>query len=173
MRRGARVQTGSHATVGARWTACTICASTLIHCARAHHARPQVQHPTRGLFLRSFLCQRSRTLLPDSPADAHNPAASAAGVAANGAAPGQAKGGGTIADSLDFLLSNFVEMNKLWVRMQHQVRQLPQCGDCASSCASKHTHRHRMQFISTVAASMTGASTHELQREPLAGRQRT
>jgi hypothetical protein len=25
-------------------------------------------------------------------------------------------------DSLDFLLSIFVEMNKLWVRLQHQVR---------------------------------------------------
>ncbi len=23
-------------------------------------------------------------------------------------------------DAIDFLLSNFVEMNKLWVRMQHQ-----------------------------------------------------
>ena len=29
---------------------------------------------------------------------------------------------GTLSDSLDFLLSNFIEMNKLWVRMQHQVR---------------------------------------------------
>ena len=27
---------------------------------------------------------------------------------------------GTLSDSLDFLLSNFIEMNKLWVRMQHQ-----------------------------------------------------
>lgn len=29
--------------------------------------------------------------------------------------------GGSVTDALDFLLSNFVEMNKLWVRMQHQV----------------------------------------------------
>ena len=28
--------------------------------------------------------------------------------------------GGCITDALDFLLSNFTEMNKLWVRMQHQ-----------------------------------------------------
>jgi Vacuolar protein sorting-associated protein 35 len=29
--------------------------------------------------------------------------------------------GGNINDALEFLLQNFTEMNKLWVRMQHQV----------------------------------------------------
>ena len=62
-----------------------------------------VQHPTRGLFLRSYLCQRSKGLLPDT------------GSAYEGE-------GGDIHDAVDFLLSNFIEMNKLWVRMQHQVR---------------------------------------------------
>ena len=28
--------------------------------------------------------------------------------------------GGTVHDSIDFILLNFSEMNKLWVRMQHQ-----------------------------------------------------
>ena len=28
--------------------------------------------------------------------------------------------GGSITDAVDFLLVNFTEMNKLWVRMQHQ-----------------------------------------------------
>jgi hypothetical protein len=60
-----------------------------------------VQHPTRGLFLRAYLCQRSRGLLPD------------AGSPYEGA-------GGDIHDAVDFLLTNFIEMNKLWVRMQHQ-----------------------------------------------------
>mmetsp|Transcript_10243 Transcript_10243/g.17835 ORF Transcript_10243/g.17835 Transcript_10243/m.17835 type:complete len:833 (-) Transcript_10243:476-2974(-) len=60
-----------------------------------------VQHPTRGLFLRAYLCQRSRTVLPDTGSAYEGP-------------------GGTVTDALDFLLSNFVEMNKLWVRMQHQ-----------------------------------------------------
>ena len=60
-----------------------------------------VQHPTRGLFLRSYLCQRSKGLLPDT------------GSAYEGE-------GGNIHDAVDFLLSNFIEMNKLWVRMQHQ-----------------------------------------------------
>ena len=29
--------------------------------------------------------------------------------------------GGTVEDAVEFLLQNFTEMNKLWVRMQHQV----------------------------------------------------
>eukprot|EP00882_Tetradesmus_deserticola_P010497 GHRQ01011088.1.p1 GENE.GHRQ01011088.1~~GHRQ01011088.1.p1 ORF type:complete len:692 (+),score=352.67 GHRQ01011088.1:265-2340(+) len=60
-----------------------------------------VQHPTRGLFLRSYLCQRSRGLLPDTGSP-------------------YAGDGGDIHDAVDFLLTNFMEMNKLWVRMQHQ-----------------------------------------------------
>uniref|UniRef100_A0A383WCT9 Vacuolar protein sorting-associated protein 35 n=1 Tax=Tetradesmus obliquus TaxID=3088 RepID=A0A383WCT9_TETOB len=60
-----------------------------------------VQHPTRGLFLRAYLCQRSRGLLPDTGSP-------------------YAGEGGDIHDAVDFLLTNFMEMNKLWVRMQHQ-----------------------------------------------------
>ena len=29
--------------------------------------------------------------------------------------------GGNVVDALEFLLVNFTEMNRLWVRMQHQV----------------------------------------------------
>ena len=29
--------------------------------------------------------------------------------------------GGTVMDAVEFVLQNFTEMNKLWVRMQHQV----------------------------------------------------
>lgn len=60
-----------------------------------------VQHPTRGLFLRSYLCQRSRGLVPDTGSPYEGD-------------------GGDIHDAVDFLLTNFIEMNKLWVRMQHQ-----------------------------------------------------
>ena len=92
-----------------------------------------VQHPTRGLFLRSYLCQVrkgralaaelthifelcveiqcmslthfcmqvSRGLLPDTGSEYEGE-------------------GGNISDALEFLLLNFTEMNKLWVRMQHQ-----------------------------------------------------
>ncbi|KAG2501801.1 hypothetical protein HYH03_000301 [Edaphochlamys debaryana] len=61
-----------------------------------------VQHPTRGLFLRAYLCQTARGLLPDTGSEFEGP------------------GSGTIADALDFLMTNFTEMNKLWVRLQHQ-----------------------------------------------------
>uniref|UniRef100_A0A8C4QFR8 Vacuolar protein sorting-associated protein 35 n=1 Tax=Eptatretus burgeri TaxID=7764 RepID=A0A8C4QFR8_EPTBU len=61
-----------------------------------------VQHPLRGLFLRNYLLQCTRNVLPD---DCENT---------------DEKATGEISDSLDFVLLNFAEMNKLWVRMQHQ-----------------------------------------------------
>ncbi|KAK9803789.1 hypothetical protein WJX73_008689 [Symbiochloris irregularis] len=64
-----------------------------------------VQHPTRGLFLRSYLCQVSKGLLPDTGSEF------------------ESEEGGRIQDAVDFLLLNFTEMNKLWVRMQHQGAQ--------------------------------------------------
>ncbi|XP_065675413.1 vacuolar protein sorting-associated protein 35 isoform X2 [Hydra vulgaris] len=57
------------------------------------------QHPLRGLFLRNYLLQSTRGQLPDNDCD-----------------PSE----GTVHDSIDFILLNFAEMNKLWVRMQHQ-----------------------------------------------------
>ncbi|XP_030764891.1 vacuolar protein sorting-associated protein 35 isoform X1 [Sitophilus oryzae] len=61
-----------------------------------------VQHPLRGLFLRNYLLQCTRNILPDAPdIDTDSPE-------------------GTVKDSVDFVLMNFAEMNKLWVRMQHQ-----------------------------------------------------
>ncbi|XP_022256816.1 vacuolar protein sorting-associated protein 35-like isoform X1 [Limulus polyphemus] len=63
-----------------------------------------VQHPLRGLFLRNYLLQCTRNILPD--ADEENAE--------------HAETVGTVKDSVDFILINFAEMNKLWVRMQHQ-----------------------------------------------------
>ncbi|EPQ30656.1 uncharacterized protein PFL1_01557 [Pseudozyma flocculosa PF-1] len=58
-----------------------------------------VQHPTRGLFLRHFLSGATRDHLPI----------------------GQDMGPrGNLQDSIGFVLTNFIEMNKLWVRLQHQ-----------------------------------------------------
>ena len=57
-----------------------------------------VQHPMRGLFLRNFLLQCARDKLPDAHSEY----------------------GDNVQDSVDFLMHNFAEMNKLWVRMQHQ-----------------------------------------------------
>uniref|UniRef100_A0A673JFG2 Vacuolar protein sorting-associated protein 35 n=1 Tax=Sinocyclocheilus rhinocerous TaxID=307959 RepID=A0A673JFG2_9TELE len=61
-----------------------------------------VQHPLRGLFLRNYLLQCTRNILPDDGEQAEEEMT------------------GDINDSIDFVLLNFAEMNKLWVRMQHQ-----------------------------------------------------
>ncbi len=58
-----------------------------------------VQHPIRGLFLRYYLSGQARDFLP----------------AGDGEGPE-----GNLQDSINFVLTNFVEMNKLWVRLQHQ-----------------------------------------------------
>jgi vacuolar protein sorting-associated protein 35 len=58
-----------------------------------------VQHPIRGLFLRHYLSSQTRDNLPLG--DANTPA-------------------GNLRDSISFILTNFVEMNKLWVRLQFQ-----------------------------------------------------
>ncbi|KAJ9093149.1 hypothetical protein QFC20_007197 [Naganishia adeliensis] len=58
-----------------------------------------VQHPTRGLFLRHYLSGLTRDYLPVGDSDGP---------------------GGNLQDSIAFVLTNFIEMNKLWVRLQHQ-----------------------------------------------------
>lgn len=60
-----------------------------------------IQHPVRGLFLRSYLSQVSRDKLPDIGSEYEGDA-------------------DTVIDAVEFVLQNFIEMNKLWVRMQHQ-----------------------------------------------------
>lgn len=57
-----------------------------------------IQHPTRGLFLRHYLSTVTKEGLPI----------------------GQGEGPeGNLVDSVEFILTNFIEMNKLWVRLQH------------------------------------------------------
>ncbi|KAI1005833.1 hypothetical protein K3495_g2385 [Podosphaera aphanis] len=58
-----------------------------------------VQHPIRGLFLRYYLSGQARENLPLGGGDGPE---------------------GNLQDSINFTLTNFVEMNKLWVRLQHQ-----------------------------------------------------
>ncbi|EGR52907.1 vacuolar sorting protein [Trichoderma reesei QM6a] len=58
-----------------------------------------VQHPIRGLFLRYYMSGQARDYLPTGSGDGPE---------------------GNLNDSISFILTNFVEMNKLWVRLQHQ-----------------------------------------------------
>ncbi|KAI0717512.1 vacuolar protein sorting-associated protein 35 [Cerioporus squamosus] len=58
-----------------------------------------VLHPIRGLFLRHYLSGQTRDHLP----------------VGDDAGPK-----GNLQDSITFVLTNFIEMNKLWVRLQHQ-----------------------------------------------------
>ncbi|KAG1741778.1 vacuolar protein sorting-associated protein 35 [Suillus paluster] len=58
-----------------------------------------ILHPIRGLFLRHYLSGQTRDHLPI------------------GADTGPI---GNLEDSISFVLTNFIEMNKLWVRLQHQ-----------------------------------------------------
>lgn len=60
-----------------------------------------VQHPMRGLFLRNYVSHMTKDKLPDTDNDYEGE-------------------GGTVSNSVDFVLQNFSEMNKLWVRMQFQ-----------------------------------------------------
>ncbi|KAJ3392123.1 Vacuolar protein sorting-associated protein 35 [Entophlyctis sp. JEL0112] len=57
-----------------------------------------VQHPIRGLFLRYYLTSMCRDYMPDGDKESVF---------------------GSRIDSIQFLLQNFVEMNKLWVRLQY------------------------------------------------------
>ncbi|PFH36429.1 putative vacuolar sorting protein 35 [Besnoitia besnoiti] len=61
-----------------------------------------VQHPMRGLFLRFYLTQMCKDKLPDVGSEYER------------------EGGGTMNDAFAFLLTNFTEAARLWVRLQHQ-----------------------------------------------------
>ncbi|KAJ5076025.1 vacuolar sorting protein [Anaeramoeba ignava] len=62
-----------------------------------------IQHPTKGLFLRYYLIQMTKDKLPDLNSEYSN------------------SRDGSVKDSIDFILFNFVESNKLWVRIQYQT----------------------------------------------------
>ncbi|OII77695.1 vacuolar protein sorting-associated protein 35 [Cryptosporidium andersoni] len=60
-----------------------------------------VQHPMRGLFLRYFLIQMCKDVLPDTGSEYEK------------------NGGGSTLDSWEFLYSNFCESTRLWIRLQN------------------------------------------------------
>lgn len=85
-----------------------------------------VQNPVRGLFLRHYLLQAIRGKLPNEPIPPNEvvPYGMAAPVATATSGPAvvaqvSSMEKGTVKDSYEFILANFVQMNKLWVRIKH------------------------------------------------------
>jgi hypothetical protein len=87
-----------------------------------------VQNPLRGLFLRHFLLQVTRDKLPD---------------------------GDVVQDAYEFVLANFIEMNRLWVRIQH----LP--GDGKSKEQRKRRERERNELRILVGTNLVRLSQLE------------
>lgn len=85
-----------------------------------------IQHPLRGLFLRNYLIQTTKNILPGNlPTMAQIAAANEALGSGMGAGDDPANSlaqvpGSSVHDSIDYILMNFTEMTKLWVRMQYQ-----------------------------------------------------
>lgn len=76
-----------------------------------------VLHPIRGLFLRHYLSGQTRDYLPVGVDDGY---ALASVLAQKISLNALYRPGGNLEDSITFVITNFVEMNKLWVRLQHQ-----------------------------------------------------
>lgn len=75
-----------------------------------------VQHPTRGLFLRHYLSGSTKDHLPIGEDDGYS---RVFGIC-RPLIERMRSTAGNLQDSLGFVLTNFIEMNKLWVRLQHQ-----------------------------------------------------
>jgi len=142
-----------------------------------------VQNPVRGLFLRHYLLQMVRDKLPDSPAETtplageaamEEQASVAAAAPPGGSVDGSTFSGGvamqagtntqiahpeheqgTVVDSYQFILANFIEMNKLWVRIQH----LP--GDAKTKDQRKRRERQRNELRILVGTNLVRLSQLE------------
>nr|CAD2166646.1 unnamed protein product [Meloidogyne enterolobii] len=91
-----------------------------------------VQHPLRGLFLRNYLLTSTKEFIPDKPPPTLSLLQNKNRNSMNedfGEDEEENKledveeettTCGDVRDAIDFIMVNFAEMNKLWVRMQHQ-----------------------------------------------------
>jgi vacuolar protein sorting-associated protein 35 len=83
-----------------------------------------VQHPMRGLFLRNYLTQVraecTSTFVPHLSLTASRGLQVTRDKLPDVGTPYEGEGG-TVQDAYDFILQNFAETNRLWVRMQNQV----------------------------------------------------
>lgn len=80
-----------------------------------------VQHPQRGLFLRAYLSQMMKDKLPNRPAPEIDARAPVQFAENSPIESGTGASGGSLLDSVEFVLRNFTEMNRLWVRMKNNV----------------------------------------------------
>eukprot|EP00592_Proboscia_alata_P016609 CAMPEP_0194398484 /NCGR_PEP_ID=MMETSP0174-20130528/126127_1 /TAXON_ID=216777 /ORGANISM="Proboscia alata, Strain PI-D3" /LENGTH=916 /DNA_ID=CAMNT_0039194781 /DNA_START=145 /DNA_END=2891 /DNA_ORIENTATION=+ len=78
-----------------------------------------VQQPVRGLFLRSYLLQVTREYLPPKLSAPLPPVSTEATVSGAVSSIGAPNSG--VEDSYQFVLRNFGEMTRLWVRIQHMA----------------------------------------------------
>lgn len=76
-----------------------------------------VLHPVRGLFLRHYLSGQTRDHLPTALEPGYVIGTSMPNTTLT---PIYSSPAGCLQDSISFVLTNFIEMNKLWVRLQHQ-----------------------------------------------------
>ncbi|KAL7070964.1 hypothetical protein ACQ4LE_010101, partial [Meloidogyne hapla] len=88
-----------------------------------------VQHPLRGLFLRNYLLTSTKEFIPDKPPaisvlqnnkNNRNSINEDFGDEEENKLEEDETTSGDVRDAIDFIMVNFAEMNKLWVRMQHQ-----------------------------------------------------
>uniref|UniRef100_A0A7S3LID7 Vacuolar protein sorting-associated protein 35 n=1 Tax=Amphora coffeiformis TaxID=265554 RepID=A0A7S3LID7_9STRA len=83
------------------------------------------QNPIRGLFLRNYLLTALRDQLPDGPLPVPSESMSTPERTSEDETDKPAADvdpemdPGNVIDSYEFVLANFMEMNKLWVRLQH------------------------------------------------------
>nr|CAD2151476.1 unnamed protein product [Meloidogyne enterolobii] len=91
-----------------------------------------VQHPLRGLFLRNYLLTSTKEFIPDKPPPTLSLLQNKNRNSINEDfgedeeenkledVEDETTTCGDVRDAIDFIMVNFAEMNKLWVRMQHQ-----------------------------------------------------
>ena len=79
------------------------------------------QNPIRGLFLRHYLLTALRDKLPDAAVPPNSEVGTGDAETAASVPPvvETDQDRGNVKDSYEFVLQNFMEMNKLWVRIQH------------------------------------------------------
>lgn len=83
-----------------------------------------VQHPQRGLFLRAYLLQMMKDKLPDVGNPYGRRKKKGAEIDEDDESDSEKRkerDAVDVADSVSFVLRNFTEMNRLWVRSQHDV----------------------------------------------------